>query len=287
MSGVKAVSRRLDPGAALPPRLAARRTGFLWSHDNFWDLEHQPQTTEWKTWAHRNTYTLAIKSTGAPMDFVAEGDDFSRYPFLVAPAYQMVDDALATKWRRYVEGGGHLVLTCRSGQKNALGHFHEGPWAQPILDLIGADVVEFDMLPAGSGARVEAGGRSYAWHRWADILAPRPGTSTLATYADRYYAGRAAAITRALGRGSVTMIGVWTDDGELERELVRGVYRRAGVAIEDLPAGVFLEWRDGAYIAVNYNPSPARLAVPAGAEILHGRQPLAPAGVLAWREGGR
>ena len=285
MAAVRTISRRLNPGASLPHRLAARRTGILWSHDVFWDLEHQPQTTEWKTWAHRNTYTQAVKSTGAPMDFVAEGDDFSRYPFLVAPAYQMVDDALAAKWRRYVEGGGHLILTCRSGQKNALGHFHEGPWAQPILDLIGADIVEFDMLPAGTDARVEAGGVSYSWHRWADILAPRTGTATLATYADRYYAGRAAATTRALGRGSVTMIGVWTDDGRFERELVRGVYRRAGVAIEDLPAGVFLEWRDGAYVAVNYSPSPVRLDVPAGAEILRGSQPLAPAGVLIWRAG--
>ena len=287
MTDVKAVARRLDPRATSPSGLAARRTGFLWSHDVFWDLEHQPQTTEWKTWAHRNTYTEAIKSTGAPMDFVAEHDDFDQYAFLVAPAYQMVNDALVAKWRRYVEGGGHLVLTCRSGQKDAVGHFHEGPWAQPILDLIGADVEGFDMLPAGAAAHVTSGGRTHAWHRWADILAPRPGTETLASYTDRYYAGRAAATRRSLGRGTVTMIGVSSDDGTLERELVRDVYRRAGVAIEDLPRGVFVDWRDGAYVAVNYSPTSVRLNVQAGIEILHGRNPLAPAGVLVWRDAPR
>ena len=287
MAAVRAVMRRPGPRAGEPSRTAARRTGLLWSHDVFWDLEIQPQTAEWRTWAHRNTYTTAIKSTGAPLDFVSEDDDFTRYPFLVAPAYQMVSGELAARWRRYVEGGGHLILTCRSGTKNALGHFHEGPWAEPILDLIGADVLEFDMLPAGARAIVKADGVSYAWHRWADILVPRPGTTALATYADRYYAGRAAATTRTLGRGTVTMIGVSTDDGLLERALVRGAYRRAGVAIEDLPAGVFLEWRDGAYVAVNYGTAPVSLELASGAEVLRGALPLAPAAVLAWRETGR
>ncbi|HSP92259.1 MAG TPA: beta-galactosidase [Vicinamibacterales bacterium] len=284
MAAIKGVARRIDPRALMSERMAARRTGLLWSHDVFWDLEIQPQTTEWKTWAHRNTVTLAVKSAGAPLDFVAEDTDFSRYPFLVAPAYQMVSEDLVAKWRRYVEGGGHLVLTCRTGQKNAQGHFHEGPWAQPILDLIGADVEGFDMLPSGVTAAVEAGGARHAWHRWADILVPRAGTETLATYADRYYAGRAAATTRRLGRGTVTMIGVSTDDGVLERRLLRDVFRRAGVAIEDLPNGVFLEWRDGLYVAVNYSPAEVPLTVPPGASVLHGRTPLPPTGVLVWAD---
>ena len=284
---IRRTESRLDPAAAMPARLRARRTALLWSHDVFWDTEIQPQTTEWKTWANRSVYTQAIKSAGAPMDFIGPDDDFDAYPFLVAPAYQMVDAALAAKWRRYVERGGHLVLTARTGQKNAQGHFHEGPWAQPILDLIGADVDSFDMLPAGASAQVDADGAHYAWHRWADILSPRAGTTTLATYADRFYAEKSAAITRTLGRGTVTMIGVSSDDGALERTLLRGVYARAGVDIEDLPRGVFVEWRDGASIAVNYSPQPVRVRIPDGATTLVGANPLPPAGVLVWKEATR
>lgn len=140
------------------------------------------------------------------------------------------------------------------------------------------------MLPTSISARVARGGRQHAWHRWGDILAPRAGTEVLATYADRHYAGKAAAITRTLGRGSVTMIGVSTDDGALEREIVREVYRRANVAIEELPPGVFVEWREGVYVAVNYNPAPVALALPSNAEVLHGTTPLAPARALVWRE---
>lgn len=283
MHDIKSLEPQLDAKATLPARLAARYTGYLWSHDVFWDLEIQPQTTLWHSWAYRNTFTQAVKSTGAPMDFIAEGDDFSRYPFLIAPAYQMVSEALAKKWRSYVEQGGHLILTSRTGQKNAQGHFHEGPWAAPILDLIGADVDGFDMLPSSASAQVTAGGKAHEWHRWADLLSPRPGTETLATYADHYYAGKAAATTRRLGKGTVTMIGVSTDDGALERDIVRGVYQRAGVAIEDLPKGVFLDWRGGFYFMVNYNPQPFAPALPTAAGIVHGQAPLAPAQVLVWK----
>ncbi|KZC35567.1 MULTISPECIES: beta-galactosidase [Rhodanobacter] len=281
---IKALEPKLDDHALLPARMAARSTGYLWSHDVFWDLEIQPQTSLWNSWSYRNGYTLAVKSTGAPMDFIAADDDFGRYPFLIAPAYQMVGDALAAKWRHYVEQGGHLILTSRSGQKNASGHFHEGPWAAPILDLIGDDVEGFDMLPQSADGKVSAEGKTHDWHRWADILSPRPGTEVLATYADHYYAGKAAATTRRLGKGTVTMIGVSTDDGTLEREIVRSVYQHAGVAIEDLPTGVFLDWRGGYGFLVNYNPKPFQLRLPAGARIVHGRMPLAPAQVLVWKE---
>jgi beta-galactosidase len=106
----------------------------------------------------------------------------------------------------------------------------------------------------------------------------------LATYADHYYAGKAAATIRSLGRGTVTMIGVSTDDGALEREIVRSVYQRAGVVIEDLPKGVFIDWRDGFYFMVNYNPQPFAPALPSTAKIVHGQVPLAPAQTLIWKD---
>jgi beta-galactosidase len=138
------------------------------------------------------------------------------------------------------------------------------------------------MLPETASAEVVHGGQRYAWHRWADLLVPRPGTETLATYADHYYQGRAAATRRALGRGSVTMIGVSTDDGVLERQLVHDAYARAGVPVMALPVGVFLEWRAGYYFLFNYRPEPVSPTLPDGAKIVSGQTPLAPAGTLIY-----
>ena len=66
-----------------------------------------------------------------------------------------------------------------------------------------------------------------------------------------------------LGKGTVTFIGVASKDGLLERQIVRRVYEKAGVKIEDLPKGVFMEWRDGFFVAVNYTDNNFKIPVPA------------------------
>jgi len=281
---MKELRRLYDPAATMPGRLAARRTAFLWSHDVMWDLQTHRQTALWDTWDHRFKMMAAVKAAGAPLDYVGEGDDFAAYPFLVAPAYQLVDEALVAKWTRYVEGGGHLVLTCRTGQKTKTGQLPEAPWAGLIAPLVGAEVELFDNLLDDGRGLVRMKGQGYAWNAWADVLKPAPGTEALALYADQFYAGKPAVVTRKLGRGTVTYIGAATIDGDLERDVLRQVYERAGVGAESYPPGVYVEWRDGFFVAVNYSSRPFAVSIAAGSRIVLGRNPLRPADVLIWRE---
>ena len=280
---LRSLKAAYDPLASLPPALSARRTGLLWSHDVMWDLDLQKQGEHWSTWRHRNRYSAAVKSTGAPLDFIAEGDDFSRYPFLVAPAYQLASAGLIEKWRRYVEAGGHLILTSRTAQKDSDGHFPEAPLGARLESLIGARLEGIDTLPGESVGRVSMGTATHEWRAWADLLRPGADATTLAAYADQFYKGAAAAVTRRLGKGTVTYIGVETLEGTLERNLVRQVYERAQVPIDDLPAGVYVEWRDGFFVAVNYSASPVSLVLEKDSRILVGANPLAPAQALVWK----
>ena len=236
----------------MPDELKRRKTGLLWSHEVMWDLDIQKQTYLWDTWRNRNNYTSAVKSTGAPMDFVSEADDFSEYPFLIAPSYQLIDSVLVRKWLRYAEQGGNLILTSRTGQKNKDGHFPETRLASQIYSLIGAEIDFSDMLPEESKGVIKSGNNSFTWNIWADILSPHSGTEVLAVYADQFYSGKAAAVTRRVGKGTVTYIAAATADGTFERKIVRDIYEKAGVKIEDLPKGVYIEWRDGFFVAVNY-----------------------------------
>jgi beta-galactosidase len=109
------------------------------------------------------------------------------------------------------------------------------------------------------------------------------GTETLAVYADQFYAGKAAVVTRKRGRGTVTYVGVDTIDGSLERDVMRLVYERAGAEPASYPPGVYVEWRDGFFVAVNYSSRPFDVPVGPGARIVLGANPLRPAGVLIWR----
>jgi beta-galactosidase len=153
-----------------------------------------------------------------------------------------------------------------------------------VAPLIGADVEASDCLLADARGRVRMGNASYEWNRWADVLRPRDGTEALAAYADQFYAGRGAVVTRRLGRGTVTYIGVDTLDGKLERDVLRAVYTRAGTEVESYPPGVYVEWRDGFFVAVNYSSAAYAVPVRAGSTVVFGSNPLPPAGVLVWRE---
>ena len=112
---------------------------------------------------------------------------------------------------------------------------------------------------------------------------PFPGTETLAVYDNQFYKGKSAVITRKLGKGSVTYIGVVSNDGELEKQIIRKIYQKANVAIENLPKGVFVEWRDGFYVAVNYAQPAVQIPLPPNSKILVGTQPLQQGQALVWK----
>jgi beta-galactosidase len=56
----------------------------------------------------------------------------------------------------------------------------------------------------------------------------------------------------------VTYLGVHTKDGRLEKEVLREVYKRAGIVTADYPQGVYVDWRDGFWVGVNYSSSPLK-----------------------------
>jgi len=273
-----------QPNAAMPKKLVARRTAFLYHFDNRWDMANHLQTTRWNTMGHLLKYYKALKSLGCPVDVIGEERDFSAYPFLVAPAYQLLDSALVARWTRYAEKGGHLILSCRTGQKDRRGQLWEGSWAGPILKLIGARIPFYDLLPEAVNGKVQSDARTHAWGAWAESLDPESGTAILARYADQFYMGNAAAVTRKLGKGSVTYVGVETLDGEMERDLVRGVFERAGVAVENFESQFLVDWRDGFWVATNFTEKTLNAPIPPGSTVLLGSRELGPAGVAVWKE---
>jgi beta-galactosidase len=283
---IKRLQQHYQPAVQVPASLSSRKTAFLWKQDNLWEMQASPHTKAWDTWQHYYTYYGSLKSMGAPVQFVRETDEFDpkEYPFMVAPAYSMVDEKIIAKWTKYVEDGGHLILSCRTGQKDNNGHFHETLLQQPIWNLIGARIEDNDQLPPDRKASVSLDAKNYAWNVWGELLSPETGTKVLASYSDQYYAGTPAVVTRKLGKGSVTYLGVWTTDGEMEKQVLRTVYQQAGAKILDLPNYAFVEWRDGFWVGVNYASETVKLPIPATAKMLIGAREIKPGEVAVWME---
>jgi len=284
MKEINALRKQYKPGVEMPQKLATRSTAILWNLENYWTIDRQKQTYQWDTWNYPIKFMNIAKSFGAPVDIIPETTDFSKYKFVIVPAYEMVDSALVKKWRDYVDNGGHLIITCRTATKDREGHFWEGEWVAPISSLIGAHIKATDMLSGHGNGDIIMNLAHYKWNNWGDLLIPDKNTEVLATYDNQFYKGEVAVVQHKIGKGSVTYIGVDTDDSKLEKDILRNIYSKAGATTEDYPKGVYVYWRDGFYIAINYSSDDYTINVSETAKILVGAKILKPAGVLVWRE---
>lgn len=285
------IKKKYNPKATEPAEYAGRRTAFLWKQRNMWDLDREKHSSFWETYQHYYTYFENLKTIGAPVDFLQETDafDVKKYPYMVAPAYQMIDKNLVEKWRKYVQEGGNLILTCRTGQKDNNGWLWEARLQEPIWDLIGAKIQFNDQLAPDRKGNVKMDGKDYNWYIWAEVLAldknidKGNAPEVWATYENEFYAPAPAITHRKIGKGTVTYIGVWSDNWELERMTLRKLYQKTGATILDLPRYVFTEWRDGFWVTVNYTDTPFEVKLPEKAEILLGEKTVKTAGVLVWK----
>ena len=284
MKEINELRKQYTPGIKMPEKLAARSTAILWNLENYWAIERQKQTWQWDTWNYPIKFLEIVKSLGAPAAIVPETADLSKYPFVIVPAYQMVDSVLVKKWHEYAANGGHLIITCRTGTKDRLGHFWEAEKAAPLSGLIGAHVKATDMLSSHTRGDVLMKSAHYTWNNWAELLLPEKNTKVLAAYDNQFYKGQPALVQNEIGKGSVTYIGVDTDDSSLEKDILRDIYAGSGITTEDYPDGIYVYWRDGINIAVNYSSDAYTLNIPETAKILVGEKTLKPAGVLVWSE---
>ncbi|HLP18602.1 MAG TPA: beta-galactosidase [Bacteroidota bacterium] len=279
---LKNLRKQYTSDATMPKRISMRRSAVLWNLENFWSLNRQKQTSQWDAWGYPGKYQEILKSFGAPVDIIGENADLSPYTVVVIPAYELVDSIAVKHWRDYAANGGHLVLTCRTATKDRRGHFWEAECAAPISGLIGAHITATDMLPAHVQGELSYKSEQYTWNNWGDLLKPESGTNVLASYTNQFYAGTAAVVQRSLGKGTVTYIGVDTDSGKLEKDMMREIFTHANVPTENYPEGVFVNWRSGFFVAVNFSSTEYTIDLPAGATILIGGKHLAPAGVTVW-----
>ncbi len=284
MKEISELRKQYKPGAKMPEKLAARSTAIVWNLENYWSIDRQKQTFQWDTWNYPIKFMELAKSFGAPVDVIPETADLAKYKFVIIPAYEMVDSALVKKWNDYVSKGGQLIITCRTATKDRRGHFWEGETAAPISGLIGAHIQATDMLSSFAKGDILMNSNHYLWNNWADLLVPDNSTEVLATYDNQFYKGKAAVVQRKVGKGTVTYIGADTDDSKLEKDVLRNIYTNTGATTENYPPGVFVYWRDGFYIAVNYSSDNYKINISGTAKILVGEKVLKPAGVLVWSE---
>lgn len=283
MKEIRLLRKDYCPKEDKPETYLKRKTAILWNPENYWSIDRQKQNATWNTFAHVDKYYRTLKSYAAPVDFISEEKDFSQYPVMIVPAYQLADKKLVARWKKYVEEGGNLVLTCRTAQKDRFGRLPEAPFGSMIDELTGNHIEFYDLLLSQDPGQVKMDGKVYTWNTWGEILQPGASNEVWATYTNEFYEGKPAVTFRKLGKGSVTYIGVDSSDGALERQVLDKLYSRLQIEVMNLPYGVTMEYRNGLGIVLNYSDQPYQFALPQGAKVLIGTPNIATAGVLVFK----
>jgi beta-galactosidase len=267
----------------VPETYQNRLTAILYDPDNTIAINQNKQTTAWNTEAHVLKYYKALKAFGAPVDFIRDTMDFSKYRVIVVPAYQQMSLALINKLTNYAKNGGNLVLSCRTGHQNEQGHLWEARHAEPIYDLIGAEIEFYDLLRPYAPDTIIMQNKKFAWTSWGDVLNEQEGTEKWVTYTGDFYTGKTAVTFHEFKKGTVTYVGADSKNGDMELAVLKKLYDRLEINIENYPEGIIVEYRDGFGIALNYADFYYEMELPEETEILIGETSITTAGILVWK----
>jgi beta-galactosidase len=226
----------------------------LWSRDSDNAIAFMPFTSSGPQWSfagatadyaslvqqiHRSLYDLNVGS-----DFVfPETKDFSAYKLLIVPALYIADDALLQRIADYVKGGGHVVMTFKSGfaNENSAVRWVRAPG--PLREAAGFSYQEFSNLEhplalkgdpfhvmqegQASPANLFANQVSY----WAEFLMPEHAKAL--AYYDHPFFGKWPAITEnQFGTGTLLYEGTYLS-GVLQTAVLKRALEEAGLTGPD------------------------------------------------------
>lgn len=184
------------------------------------------QVADYSTVVHQLHRAFYDANVGTDFIF-PEDPDFARYKLIVIPPLYVADDALLQKISDYVKGGGHVLMTFKSGFTNENSAVRSVMAPGPLREAAGFSYQEFSNLEkplALKGDPLHAGEDNKVMY-WAEFL-KLEHAKPLAYY-DHPFFGRWPAITRnEFGRGTLTYEGTFLSDA-LQHKMVLDVLNDA------------------------------------------------------------
>jgi beta-galactosidase len=183
-------------------------------------------------------YYRPLYARNIAVSFVEPTAALDDYRVVIVPNLYLIREGVAERLRRFVEGGGRLVVGFFSGIVDVNDHILLGGYPAPLRELLGLRVDEFDpFVPDQTNSLAAWDGVSYRCDEWADVITLK-GAESLATFERDFYAGRAAITRHRVGKGAAYYVGTRPEPAGLAA-LLRQVCDEAGVAApRAVPAGV-------------------------------------------------
>lgn len=264
----------------------------LHSYDSRWAIQWQKHNGDYDPVKALLSYYGPLRQIAQSVDILSPSAKLDGYELVVAPGLNVVSAEVAQHLIEYVQQGGHLVL----GQRSLMKDDDNSLWPQrqpgPLVEALGGRIEQYyaltDPVPVSGNW-----GESKS-ELWAEMLSAKsPETQVLMRYgkSNGWLDDQPAAISRKVGKGRITYIGVWLDPKAMSNA-ARWMLQESNVKPAfgpELPEGVEVSVRYGdnkkaVVILVNCTKSKQAIKLPgAMADVLNGGSlsvvQLAPYGV--------
>ncbi|HEY2016189.1 MAG TPA: beta-galactosidase, partial [Bryobacteraceae bacterium] len=195
-------------GSALAGTSPRSSVALINSYDSRWAINFQRHSAAFDPVAEMIAFYRPLRDQTQAVDVISAEAPLDSYKLVVAPALNVLPQAIADHLLAYVKQGGHLVLGPRSGMKDEYNALNPQRQPGPLTDALGANVSQFYALDAEVPVAGDPG--SGTAHVWAETLnVESPETKVLLRYgaSNGWLDGQPAAVTRSIGKGSITYIG--------------------------------------------------------------------------------
>ena len=224
-------------GAQVKPQVA-----IVQSYDTRWAFQVQSNHPDFRYGEHVHHIYEALHWQNVSVDVVSPVDDLSPYRLVIVPAMYVLPEGLVAKLKQFVEMGGTMIVTPRTGVKDEANAVVNLPLPGLLSELCGVTVEEYDSMWPGVTQSVEFAipelmGTKTAARLWCDVLSLE-GAQVIARYVQDYYAGKPAVTRNAVGKGQAIYIGTF-GGVDLYQILFGWLLPQVGIApVMKSPAGV-------------------------------------------------
>ncbi len=244
------------------------RVAMLNSYDSRWSIEFQRHHSSFDYVAHFNHYYRPMAAGNINVDIISADEPLDGYQVVIAPALLILNERRVANLSRFVERGGYLVLTLRTGMKDDFNALL--PQRQPgaLAALSGVEVEEYYALvePAPVQGQLLQG-TSNLWAERLKIL-DEDKTMVVARYgkSNGWLDDQPAIVLHPYGRGMVYTVGAYLDEAA-QQVLINHIVRLAGVRSVKSQPGVEVRARlngtgDEVLFIINHTMSEQAVELP-------------------------
>ena len=257
-----------EAGSALSGTQPVADVALINDFDSRWAIDFQRHNHAFDPVAEMVAFYRPLRELSQGVDVIGINAPLAKYKVVEAPGLNVLTQETADKLLAYVNNGGHLLLGPRSGMKNFDDGLNPQQQPGPLAAALGAKVTQFYAIDQPVPLTID--GTSGTADIWAETIeTSSPETKTVATYgaSNGWLDGQPAAVTRRVGKGSITYVGAWLDEASLKK-LTEMVLRDSNVdpMLPNIPQDVEVCIRSSAthsvLVLINHGTEPATVALP-------------------------